>query len=35
MHPHIPNYNFSGNNRAWAKLCQALQRAELTEDARL
>ena len=65
MHPHIPNYNFSGkipgptgnahpnispydtfrtrtvdifigagNNRAWAKLCQALDRTELIDDAR-
>ncbi|MDA1369539.1 MAG: CoA transferase [Proteobacteria bacterium] len=65
MHPHIPNYNFSGkipgptgnahpnispydtfrtrtvdifigagNNRAWAKLCQALGRTELIDDAR-
>lgn len=65
MHPHIPNYNFSGkipvatgnahpnispydtyktgtvpifigagNNRAYAKLCNALERAELIEDPR-
>jgi len=65
MHPHVPNYNFSGkipgptgnahpnispydtfrtktvdifigagNNRAWAKLCEALQRPDLTGDAR-
>ncbi len=65
MHPHIPNYNYSGkvpgptgnahpnispydtfrtrtvdifigagNNRAWAKLCQTLDRPELIEDER-
>jgi crotonobetainyl-CoA:carnitine CoA-transferase CaiB-like acyl-CoA transferase len=65
MHPHIPNYNYSGkvpgptgnahpnispydtfrtktvdifigagNNRAWGKLCNALDRAELIDDPR-